>query len=131
QITLQNIDSLTNSTGAITHYARLKVKIGSQAPEEYDFFITDISSKNIIFRLLWLKKVSPNIDWETGKMMLSDSSEALPNPSMSPSLTKAWVKAGLLDNATDKVYCLAGYTYLQKVTVKQNKEKYSKTFELF
>ncbi|EKM54642.1 uncharacterized protein PHACADRAFT_197072 [Phanerochaete carnosa HHB-10118-sp] len=126
------------SAGAITYYAKLKVKIRLRAPEEYDFFITDIGPENIILELPWLKKVNPTIDWETGKMTLPDSSEASPDSPVSPSLNKveanraerrAWVKAGILDNATDKVYCLAGYTYSQKVAVKQNKEKYLKTFE--
>ena len=71
-------------------------------------------------------------------MTLLDSSEATLLTPQTPRLTRidanrterrAWVKAGILDDASDKVYCLAGYTYSQVIAVEQNREKYTKSFE--
>ena len=57
QIAVNNIDGTRNRAGHITHYARLKVKIGD-IEETTEFLITDLGPENVILGLPWLKRTT-------------------------------------------------------------------------
>jgi hypothetical protein len=73
-IALHNIDSSKNKAGLLTYFAYLTLTIGSWN-EPTNFLVTDLSSKNIILELPWLKKVNPTIDWDSGEMEIPNSLE--------------------------------------------------------
>jgi predicted aspartyl protease len=60
-IALYNIDGSKNKAGSLTHFARLKITIGSWN-KPTDFLVTDLDPEDIILGLPWLKKVNPTID---------------------------------------------------------------------
>ena len=61
EIAVHNIDGTKNKAGSITHYARLKLKVG-QTEETTEFLITDLGPEKLILGLPWLKRVNPQID---------------------------------------------------------------------
>ena len=44
-------------------------------------------------------------------------------------LRRSWVKAGVIDNTTEEVWCAAGYTYSQQLAEQAHKGKPTRTFE--
>jgi predicted aspartyl protease len=73
-IALYNIDGSKNKAGLLTHFARLTLTIGSWN-KPTDFLVTDLSPKDIILGLPWLKKVNPTIDWDSGEIEIPNSPE--------------------------------------------------------
>ena len=74
QIAVNNIDGTRNRAGHITHYARLRVKIGD-IEETTEFLITDLGPENVILGLPWLKRINPKIDWVMGELELPSGSD--------------------------------------------------------
>lgn len=132
EITLYNIDSTHNSAGSITHYAKLRLTVGSSKSNE-TFLVTNVGPEDVILGLPWLKKTNPAIDWETGDIRLRSDTDA-PPPSLhqidaNRTERRQWLKAGIIQDTTDELWILAGYTYSQAIAVEANKEKYAKSFE--
>jgi hypothetical protein len=73
-IALHNIDGSKNKAGSLTHFARLTLTIGSWN-EPTDFLVTNLGPEDIILELLWLKKVNPTIDWDSGEIEIPNSPE--------------------------------------------------------
>jgi hypothetical protein len=81
-----------------------------------------------------LKKVNPTIDWDSGKIEIPNSPEQFtPSP---PHLLKAnrlerqaWIKAGLITNAFNKIWVCAGYILSTKLAMKAGEGKVKKTFK--
>ena len=67
EIAVHNIDGTKNKAGHITHYVRLKLKVG-QLEEITEFLVTDLGPEKVILGLPWLKRVNPQIDWVMGEM---------------------------------------------------------------
>ena len=78
-ISVNNIDSITNKAGRMTHFARLKLTVG-QRTELTEFLITDLGPEDIILELPWLKKVNPDIDWENGEIDIPSGPAEPPPP---------------------------------------------------
>lgn len=133
-IPLHNIDGSKNKAGGITHFARLTMKIGDTS-EKTDFFVTDIGPEDIILGLPWLKKANPAIDWETGLITLDSGTAEIEPPApfaplkSSRAERRAWVKSGLLDEATDEIWCCASMTYSTQLAAEVNEKKYGKPLE--
>lgn len=71
--------------------------------------------------LPWLCEVNPQIDWKEGVLDI----EAAQQPQKIDANRKSrhtWVRAGLIEER-DELWLCAGYTFLQRITEKQNSEK--------
>jgi hypothetical protein len=136
-IALHNIDGSINKAGSLTHFAHLTMNIGSKYTEKLDFLIMDLSSEDIILRLLWLCWINLEVNWDTGTMELPDSPEpdSFPNNSLSKKISAncatchTWIKAGIISETTDELWCCTGFTLSTKLAAKANKAKAKKTFE--
>jgi hypothetical protein len=136
-IALHNIDGSINKAGSLTHFARLNMNIGSKYTEKLDFLIMDLGPEDIILGLPWLHRINPEVDWDTGTMELPDSPESNPLPNNSPfekisanrATRRTWIKAGIINENTDKLWCCAGFTLSTELATKANEAKAKKTFE--
>jgi hypothetical protein len=167
-ISLYNIDGSPNSAGSITHFARLRLSVGTY--EEWtDFLVADIGGEGVILGHPWLRKANPDIDWEKGLLWIPPwcrtTLEEIPEPNPiinstgingtlmeerpspnpkppeplfsktpeTPPATepfyylngnrqqcRAWLRAGLISSATDRVWCAASYTYSQQIAEEAN-----------
>jgi hypothetical protein len=132
-IALHNIDGSKNKAGLLTHFAHLTLTIGSWT-EPTNFLITDLGPEDIILGLPWLKKVNPTIDWDSGEMEIPNSPEQF-TPSLSHILKanclehRAWIKAGIITDASNKIWVCARYTLSTKLAVEAGEGKAKKTFE--
>jgi hypothetical protein len=110
-IALHNIDGSINKAGLLTHFARLTMNIDSKYTEKLDFLITDLGPKDIILGLPWLRRINPEVDWDTGTMELPDSPEPDPLPDDSPfekisanrATRRTWIKAGIISETTNEL----------------------------
>lgn len=134
KIPLHNIDGSKNKAGGITHYTRLNMTVGENT-DKTDFFITDIGPEDVILGLPWLKKANLSIDWETGEITLeSGTAEVELNANFAPLKSsraecRAWVKLGLLEEATEEIWCCASMTYSTQLAAEVNEKKYGKPLE--
>ena len=131
-IGLQNINGTSNQAGAITHFVRLRLTIGTNS-DETEFLVTDIGSEKVILGLPWLKKVNPKIDWVMGELELPGDEE-LNTPLFNRipgnrGQRRVWLKAGVLEHATDELWSCATMSYSTDIAAKANKGKSEKTFE--
>jgi hypothetical protein len=132
-ITLHNIDSSKNKAGSLTHFACLTLTIGSWK-EPTDFLVTDLGPEDIILGLPWLKKVNSTIDWDSGEMEIPNSPEQF---TLSPLHIleanrlerRAWIKAGIITDASDEIWICASYTLSTELAMKAGEGKAKKTFE--
>jgi hypothetical protein len=136
-IALHNIDGSIDKAGSLTHFIRLTMNISSKYTKKLDFLITDLGPKDIILELLWLCQINPKVNLDTGTMELSDSSELDPLSDDSP-LEKisanhathcTWIKASIISETTDELWCCTGFTLSTELAAKANKAKAKKTFE--
>ena len=141
-IALHNIDGTKNKAGHITHRARLALKIGDYS-DVINFFITDLGPEDVILGLPWLRDVNPDVDWAFGEMTIPrDSDTASPEPEpatdSAPRFEKVegnraqrrqWLKAGIITDTSDELWCLAGYTYSTNIAAEANKAKGTRKFE--
>jgi hypothetical protein len=81
-----------------------------------------------------LKKVKSTINWDSGEIEIPNSLEQFtPSP---PHILeanrlecRAWIKAGIITDASDKIWVCAGYTLSTKLAMKASEGKVKKTFE--
>ena len=144
-ISVHNIDGTLNKSGSMTHFVRLQLTAGDYK-EMAEFLITDIGPEEVILGLPWLRRVNPDIDWASGKMVIGeaekefgigmeeDGDEMEPDVyqiNASRTVRKRWVKEGITDIISDEVWCAAGYTHSQRIAEEAAKAKNAtpKTFE--
>jgi hypothetical protein len=149
-ITLYNIDMTKNKAGTITHSAELEVRTGAHR-EKLRFLVTDVGPEDVVLGITWLRDHNPEIDWTAGKLNFTrctcpgssqdanppevpiESGESeLAEPELIASnrtTRRAWLKAGILEHATDALYAAAGYTYSQKVAEDAGRVKRERSFE--
>jgi hypothetical protein len=132
-IALHNIDGSKNKARSLTHFARLTLTIGSWN-EPTNFLITDLGPKDIILGLPWLKKVNPTIDWDSSEMEIPNSLEQFtPFPPHVLEANRlecqAWIKAGIITDASNEIWVYTGYTLSTKLAMKAGEGKAKKTFE--
>ena len=132
-IALHNIDGSKNKAGSITHVAKLELIIGNHR-EKTEFLVTDLGPEDLILGLPWLKRVNPQIEWDTGTMEIPSGSEPSNAPSISPmtgnrAQRREWLKAGVLEHSTDQLWCCGGVTYSTKLAAEVNQAKGKRSFE--
>jgi hypothetical protein len=136
-IALHNIDGSINKTGSLTHFAHLTMNIGSKYTGKLDFLITDLGPEVIILGLPWLRRINPEVNWDIGTIELLNSPEPDPLPDDSPfekisanrATRRTWIKAGIISETTDELWCCAGFTLSTELAAKANEAKAKKTFE--
>jgi hypothetical protein len=136
-ITLHNIDGSINKAGSLTHFTRLTMNIGPKYTKKLDFLITDLGPEDIILELSWLCRINPKVDWDTSTMELPDSPEPDSLPDNSPfekisanyATRRTWIKASIISETTDELWCCAGFTLSTELAAKANEAKAKKTFE--
>ena len=137
EIPLYNIDGTSNQAGGLTHFARLELRAGEHV-EMAEFLVTELGPEDVILGLPWLRKHNPGVDWKEGKVEFDQCDQESGTHSDEPPFSKlplnrksrrAWLKAGILENTSEEVWCAAGYTYSQKIAEEAGKEKRSRTFE--
>ena len=136
-ITLYNIDGSLNEAGSITHKVKLSLRIG-QDEETFNFFVTSLGPEKVILGLPWLRHRNPSIDWQAGTMRLnSNSGDAAPEELeievmriMANRMERhCLLVEKVLDTVQDEVFCLAGFTYSQKIAERTGETKRKRTFE--
>ena len=135
-IKLYNIDGSLNKAGSITHKTTLYLTVGDQTGK-WEFLVTDIGPEEVILGLPWLRHTNPAIDWEKGEIRLPPPKE---EPEWQPEADvekiaanrktrREWLHRKIIQNGTDEVWCLAGYTYSQAIAQKKNEAKGERTYE--
>jgi hypothetical protein len=135
-IHLFNIDGTLNEASSITHQVSLYLHVGDKE-ENHNFYVTQITPERVILGLPWLRHHNPSINWQTGTMHLSASQEVTPEPLevevMNIRVNRMecclLLKEKVVNTIQDEVFCMAGFTYSQKITEKANIAKGKKTFE--
>jgi hypothetical protein len=135
-IRLYNIDGTLNEASSITHQVSLYLRVGDNE-EKQNFYITQIEPEKVILGLPWLRHRNPSIDWQASTMHLSADQGMGPEPLevevmciMANHMESHCLLADkVVDTMQDEVFCLAGFTYSQKITEKANIAKGKKTFE--
>jgi hypothetical protein len=132
-IALHKINGSKNKAGSLTYFARLTLTIGSWN-KPTDFLITDLGPEDIILGLPWLKKVNPTIDWDSGEIEIPNSLEqftlSLPHVlKANCSECQAWIKAGIITDASNEIWVCAGYTLSTKLAIEAGKGKVKKIFK--
>jgi hypothetical protein len=136
-IALHNINGSINNAGSLTHFAHLTMDIGFKYTEKLDFLITDLGPEDIILGLPWLCQINPKVDWDIGTIELLDSPEPDLLPNVSPfekisvnrATRRTWIKAGIISETINELWCCAGFTLSTKLAAKANEAKAKKTFE--
>jgi hypothetical protein len=137
EIPLYNIDGTSNQAGGLTHFACLELHAGEHV-EMVKFLVTELGPEDVILGLPWLCKHNPDVDWKEGKVDFDQcNSESGEHSDEAPfsklplnrKSRRAWLKAGILENTSEEVWCAAGYTYSQKIAEEAGKEKRSRSFE--
>jgi hypothetical protein len=136
-IALYNIDGSINKAGSLIHFAHLTINISSKYTEKLDFLITDLGPEDIILRLPWLCRINSKVNWDTGTIELPDSPEPDPFPDNSPfekisancATRRTWIKAGIISETTNELWCCAGFTLSTELAAKANKAKAKKMFK--
>lgn len=136
-IPLHNIDGSRNQAGSITHYARLELSIGTHT-ERTEFLVTNIGPEDMILGLPWLRKINPQIDWTNGRVEVdTEGRSAVPEEDLPPfekiaanrRLRRHWQKHGVLEEATEELWCAAGFTYSTELAAEAHQAKPKKTFD--
>ncbi|KIK66480.1 hypothetical protein GYMLUDRAFT_1026110, partial [Collybiopsis luxurians FD-317 M1] len=60
---------------------------------------------------------------------IEEEESLVPEEESPLSMHQSWVKAGILLDAAEEVWCAAGYTYSQQLAEQAHKDKLTKTFE--
>jgi hypothetical protein len=116
-----------------SHFAHLILTIGSWN-EPTNFLITDLGPEDIILGLLWLKKVNPTINWDYGEMEILNSPEHFTSSPLyilkaNRLERRAWIKAGIITDASDEIWVCARYTLSTELAMKASEGKVKKMFE--
>jgi hypothetical protein len=136
-IHLFNINGTLNEAGSITHQVSLYLHVGDK-DEKHNFYVTQIMPERVILGLPWLRHQNPSINWQTGTMHLSASQEVVNPEPLEVEVTRIManhmechclLKDKVVDTIQDEVFCMAGFTYSQKIAEKTNLAKGKKTFK--
>ena len=132
-ISLYNIDGTKNKAGGITHFARLQLTVGSHT-EKAEFLVTDLGPEDVILGLPWLKRVNPTVNWEKGEMELPSGLPESTPPTFQKieanrDKRRQWLKASIITDSTDEIWCCAGFTLSTKLAADKNESKAKRTFE--
>jgi hypothetical protein len=136
-VTLYNIDGTENKAGAITEVAPLKMKSGP-VEEHWEFVVTDLGPEDVVLGIEWLRKMNPAVNWAQGEMKFKGGKKETEEDEDGPKAEKVegnrkdrreWLRAGILEEQGDEVWCMAGFTYSQAIAEKGKAGERPKTFE--
>jgi hypothetical protein len=105
--------------------------------KKLDFLITDLDSEDIVLELLWLRQINSKVNWDTDIMELPDSPKTDPlsdnslfeKISANLAICCTWIKASIISETTDELWCYAGFTLFIKLAANANKAKAKKMFK--
>ena len=130
-IRISNIDSSANSAGLLTHFVRMNITVGAHT-SSIDMLVTNLGPKPLILGLPWLEKVNPLINWKSREMEIPSDPDQFPTLRQLPTNRKQrrhFLRASLIEDSTDQVWCLASHTYSTKLAAEANQAKEQLTFE--
>jgi hypothetical protein len=135
-IRLYNIDGTLNEASSISHQVSLYLRVGDNE-EKQNFYVTQIEPEKVILGLPWLRHRNPSIDWQASTMRLSADQGMGPEPlevevtciMVNHMESRCLLADKVVDTMQDEVFCLAGFTYSQKITEKANIAKGKKTLK--
>ena len=130
-IRISNIDGTANRAGLLTHFVRMNITVGAHT-SSIDMLVTNLGPKPLILGLPWLEKVNPLINWKSREMEIPSDPDQFPTLRQLPTNRKQrrhFLRASLIEDSTDQVWCLASHTYSTKLTAEANQAKEQLTFE--
>ena len=131
-IAVRNVDGTSNKAGYIEDWCRLRLQSGTYE-EVVDFLITDLGSEDMILGLPWLRKVNSTIDWESGEVTIGatalDESSPCGRVDTSRRQRRKLVKNGILEHATEELWCNASYTYSTELAAKAKGKETQRSLE--
>jgi hypothetical protein len=93
----------------------------------------------MILRLPWLEKHNPDVDWNTGKILIRESAELGAEPSEDQIRfqkvaamqlqRRKWQKEGRLKHASDEIWITASFTYSTLIAEKADRAKNARTYK--
>jgi Retroviral aspartyl protease len=129
KIRLCNIDGSENRVGNISRSARLQLRVGENSAWE-EFMVTDLGPEDVVLGLPWLRKMNPEIDWSEGTLNMREESQRKTEQVAATRVQRRrWWKAKILEDPSERLWCVAGFTYSTELAEKANKEKPKRTFE--
>jgi hypothetical protein len=133
-----NINRTLNKDGSIEETASVQVE-GSGHVENLRCFVTELGDDDMILGLPWLEKHNPDVNWNTGEILIRGSAELGAEPSEDqPRFRKVaatrlqrrkWQKEGRLGHASDEIWIAAGFTYSTLIAEKVDRAKNSRTYK--
>jgi hypothetical protein len=137
-IPMFNIDGTLNKDGSIKETVSIQVEESGHV-ENLRCFVTELGDDDMILGLLWLEKHNPDVDWNTGKILIRGSAELGAEPSEDqPRFWKVattrlhwrkWHKEGCLEHTPDEIWIAAGFTYSMLIAEKADGAKNARTYE--
>jgi hypothetical protein len=137
-IPMFNIDGTLNKDGSIEETISVQVE-GSGHVENLCCFVPELRDNDMILGLWWLKKHNPDVDWNTGKILIRGSAELGAEPSEDqPRFWKVaamrlqqrkWQKEGHLEHTSDEIWIAAGFTYSTLIVEKADGAKNARTYK--
>jgi hypothetical protein len=133
-----NIDGTLNKDGSIKETISVQVEEYGHV-ENLQCFVTELRDNDIILGLLWLEKHNPDINWNTGKILIRGSAELGTEPSEDQLhfwkvaamrlQRRKWQKEGRLEHASDEIWIAAGFTYSTLIVEKVDGAKNARTYK--
>jgi hypothetical protein len=133
-----NIDGTLNKDGSIKETVSIQVE-GSGHVENLRCFVTELGDNNMILGLPWLKKHNPDVEWNTGKILIRGSTESGAEPREDqPCFRKVaatrlqwrkWQKEGRLERASNEIWIAASFTYSTLIAEKADGAKNARTYK--
>jgi hypothetical protein len=134
---LLNIDGSKNTNGAVTQFARLRLKSG-RYKDLLEFLVTDLGPEDVILGLPWLKKVGAQVDFKGGNMTVKGGGQPTGVDMSEPRFQRIaanrvqrrqWMKQGILEADSDELWVAAGYTHSTRLAAEANLAKKKKTLK--
>jgi hypothetical protein len=133
ELPLFNIDGSKNCVGGITHFARLRLRVGD-IEEWHQFLVTELGPEDVVLGLPWLRSMNPEIDWAEGKMKVDTGKREEGNPRVEQVAANRvqrcrWWRTKILNDPSERLWCAAGYTYSAELAEKAGRDKRRRSFE--
>jgi hypothetical protein len=96
--------------------------------------VTDLGPEDLVLGLPWLRSINPDIDWSEGTMKVpSQKGRSEPGRIEHVNANRVqrrhWWRKGVLKDSSERLWCVAGYTYSTELAEKAKKPKDKKMFE--
>ena len=92
--------------------------------------VTNLGPEEVVLGLPWLRKVNPEIDWKQGMLSLDEGRERRAEQIAANRVQRRhWWRAKVLDDPTESLWCVAGFTYSTELVEKASQGKPKRSFE--